>query len=48
MDLRSTFMPMTVVEQADELMQQARILMGNHQSMMGNGDRVLAEDQMRW
>jgi hypothetical protein len=46
MGLRSTLMPMKLVEHADELMQHAEILLMENQTIMRYDDRVLAEDRM--
>jgi hypothetical protein len=46
MDLRSTLMPMKLVEHADEILHYAEILFRDHQSIMRQGDRNVAEDQM--
>jgi len=46
MDLRSTLMPMKLVEDADEILHHAEILFRDHQSIMRHDDRILAEDQI--
>ena len=46
MDFRSTLMPMKLVEHADEILHYAEILFRDHQSIMRQGDRNVAEDQM--
>jgi hypothetical protein len=45
-DLRSSLIPMKLVERADELMQYAEILLRDHQAIMRHDDRILAEDRM--
>jgi hypothetical protein len=37
---------MELVEHADELMQYAEVLLGDHQAIMRHDDRTLAEDRM--
>jgi hypothetical protein len=37
---------MKLVKHADELIQYAEILLSDHQSVMRNDDRILAEDRM--
>ncbi len=39
---------MSVVEQADTLMQEAEVLFRNKKSVMTSDDRILAEDRMDW
>jgi len=45
-DLRPSLIPMELVKHADELMQYAEILLGDHQAIMRHDDRILAEDRM--
>lgn len=46
MDLRSSLMPMKLVEHGDELLHYAQILFRDHQSIMRSEDRILVEDHM--
>jgi hypothetical protein len=42
----SSLIHMELVEHADELMQYAEVLLGDHQAIMRHDDRTLAEDRM--
>ena len=44
MYLRSTLMPMKLVEHADGMVQSAEVLFRNHQSIMRGDDQIMAED----
>ena len=45
-DLRSSLMPTNLVQQADEIMRYAEILLGEHRTIIRHDHRSLAEDRM--
>ena len=45
-DLRSSLMSTNLVQQADEIMRYAEILLGEHQTIIRHDHRTLAEDRM--